>query len=106
MSRNALNLLRSATSSLSTLAVARSYHPAHRTVVVHSRTYSDTTSEKANGAPGDSGGVEKKAEHKQDPVPTLSELETKLKTKEDEVLDLTVRPSRQLIDAATLIDLP
>ncbi|KAI0006033.1 GrpE-domain-containing protein [Russula compacta] len=91
MSRNALNLLRSATSSLSTPAVARSYYPAHRTAVILSRAYSDTASEKANGAPGDSGGVEKKAEHKQDPVPPLSELETKLKAKEDEVLDLTSR---------------
>lgn len=42
----------------------------------------------------------------QESVPPLSELEAKLKTKEAEVLDMTVRSFYQLVDAATLSDLP
>ena len=92
MSRNVLNLLRSATSSMSPLAVTRSYHPTYRRAVLYSRSYLGTTSEKANGS------ADKIAEDKQDAVPPpLPELETKLKAKEDEVLDLTVSPSRWLI---------
>jgi len=91
MSRNVFNLLRSATSSVSPLAVTRSYRPTCRRAVLHSRTYLGTTSEKANGTREDAGGADKIAEDKQDAVPPLSELETKLKGKEDEVLDLTSR---------------
>ena len=97
MSRNALNLLRSATSSLSPLAVSRSYRPTCRRAVLHSRTYLGTTSEKANGTREDAGGADKIAEDKQGATPPLPELETKLKAKEDEVLDLTVSPLRLLV---------
>jgi hypothetical protein len=62
--------------------------------VIHSRTYLGTTSERANGTPEDTGSADKVAEDKQDAVPPLSELETKLKAKEDEALDLTVRLAR------------
>jgi hypothetical protein len=100
MSRNALNLLRSATSSLSPRAVTRSYYPTHRRAVIHSRTYLGTTSEKSNGTPEDtrSADNDKVAEDTQDTVqdavPPLSELEAKLKAKEDAVVDLTVRRTR------------
>jgi hypothetical protein len=53
-----------------------------------------TTSEKANGTPEEAGVADNVPEDKQDAVPPLPELETKLKAKEDEVLDLTVSPSR------------
>lgn len=102
MSRNALNLFRSATSSLSPRAVTRSYYPIHRRAAIHSRTYSSTTSENANGT----GNAEKKAADTQQPVPPSSELEAKLMAKEEEVLDLTVRSSHQLVDAAFPSDLP
>ena len=65
--------------------------------MLHSRTYLGTVSDKANGTPEDAGGADKIAEDKQDAAPPLPELETKLKAKEDEVLDLTVSPSRWLI---------
>jgi hypothetical protein len=94
MSRYALNFSRFATSSMSPLAVARSYHPTYRRAVLHSRTYLGTTSERANGTPDEAGSADKIADDKQDVVPPLPELETKLKAKEDEVLDLTVSPSR------------
>jgi len=100
MSRNALNLLRSATSSLSPRVVSRAYYPVHRRAVIHLRNYSVTTPENGNDASESSGNAEKTAGDTQEPVPPLSELEAKLKTKEDEVLDLTVRLSRRLIDAA------
>lgn len=102
MSRNALNLLRSATSSLSPRAATRSYHPIRRRAAIHPRTYSNTTSENVNGTSGGTGNAEKKAADTQQTVPPLSELEAKLKTKEDEVLDITVRPVYQLVDAAVL----
>jgi len=88
MSRYALNFFRFATSSISPLAVTRSYHPTYRRAVLHSRTYLGTTS--ANGTPEEAGSADKIAEDKQDAVPPLPELETKLKAKEEEVLDLTV----------------
>ncbi|KAI0302036.1 GrpE nucleotide exchange factor [Russula brevipes] len=78
MSRNALNLLRSATSSLSPLAISRTYYPAHRRAMMVSRNFS---------------GSAEKAEDKQDSVSPASELEAKLKAKEGEVLDVTVRLS-------------
>ena len=106
MSRNALNLLRSATSSLSPRAVTRPYYPIHRRAAIHPRTYSSTTSENVNGTSGGTGNAEKKAADSQQPVPPLSELEAKLKTKEDEVLDITVRTFYQLVDAAVPPDLP
>jgi len=90
MSRNALNLLRSATSSLSPLAISRPYYPAHRRALIVSRNFSGTTSEKANGTPEEPGSAEK-AEDKQDSVSPASELEAKLKAKESEVLDVTGR---------------
>ena len=93
MSRNALNLLRSATSSLSPGAVTRPYYPAYRRGAIRFRTYSGTAPENVNGTSEGPGNAEKKAVDTQEPVPPLSELETKLKTKEDEVLDLTVRSS-------------
>lgn len=99
MSRNALNLFRSATSSLSHRAVTRSYYPIHRRAAIHSRTYSGTTPENVNGTSDGPENAEKKAADTQAPDSPLSELEAKLKTKEDEVLDLTVRPSQQSIDA-------
>jgi hypothetical protein len=101
MSRNALNLLRSATSSLSPAAVTGPYYPAYRRAAIRFRNYSGTAPENVNGTsqgPGDAADT-------QEPVPPLSELETKLKTKEDEVLDLTVRLSRQQFDVAALSDL-
>jgi hypothetical protein len=106
MSRNALNLFRSATSSLSPGAVTRPYYPAYRRAAIRFRTYSATAPENVNGTSGGPGNAEKKAVDTQEPVPALSELEAKLKTKEGEVLDLTVRSSHQLVDAATLSDLP
>jgi len=66
--------------------------------VIHSRTYLGTTSERGNGTPEDTGNADKVAEDRQDAVPPLSELETKLKAKEDEALDLTVRLARWLIN--------
>jgi hypothetical protein len=105
MSRNALNLLRSATSSLSPAAMTPSYYPAYRRAI-RFRTYSGTAPENVNGTSGGLGDAEKKAVDTQEPVPPLSELEAKLKTKEAEVLDMTVRLSHQLFDAATLSDLP
>ncbi len=95
MSRNALNLLRSATSSLSPRAVTRAYYPAHRRAAIRLRNYSGTTPENVNDTSEGSGNAEKKAVDTREPVTPFSELETKLKTKEDEVLDLTVRSSRQ-----------
>ena len=106
MSRNALNLFRSATSSLSPRTVTRPSYPAYRRAAIRYRTYSGTAPENVNGTSEGPGNVEKKAVDTQEPVPPLSELEAKLKTKEDEVLDLTVRSSHQLVDAATLSDLP
>jgi hypothetical protein len=100
MSRNALNLLRSATSSLSPGAVTRPYYPAYRRAAIPFRTYSGTTPENVNST---SEGPEKKAVDTQKPVPPLSEFEAKLKTKEDEVLDLTVRSPHRLIDVATFL---
>jgi len=91
MSRNALNLLRSATSSLSQPAAARSYCPTYRRAVLLSRAYSDTTAEKASESSEGRGSTEKTTGDKQDPVPPSSELEAKLKAKEDEVLDITGR---------------
>jgi len=58
---------------------------------MHSRTYSGTTSQKANEAPEDTGSADKVAEDKLDAAPPLSELEAKLKAKEDEVIDVTGR---------------
>jgi hypothetical protein len=97
MSRNALNLLRSATSSLSPRAVTRSYYPIHRRAAIHSRTYSSTTPENDNGTSKGPGSAEKKTVDTQETVPPLSELEAKLKTKEEEVLDMRVRVSQQLM---------
>jgi hypothetical protein len=105
MSRNALNLLRSATSSLSPGAVTRPYYPAYRRAAIRFRTYSGTAPENVNGT-SEGPGNAKKAVDTQEPVPPLSKLEAKLKTKDDEVLDLTVRLSHQLVNAATLSDLP
>ena len=102
MSRSALNLLRSATSSLSPRAVTRPYYPAYRRVAIQFRTYSGTAPENVNGTSEDPGNAEKKTVDTQEPVPPLSELDAKLKTKEAEVLDLSVRSSHQLVDAATL----
>ncbi|KAI0306574.1 GrpE-domain-containing protein [Multifurca ochricompacta] len=90
MSRAALNLLRSATSSISPLLVTRSYYPAHRRAAIVSRTYSGTASEQAKEPSDHSGNAKKKPEDKGEQT-QLSELETKLGTKEDEVLDLTGR---------------
>ena len=95
MSRNALNLLRSATSSLSPAAVTRPHYPAYRRAAIRFRTYSETAPENVNGTSGGPGNAEKKVVDTQEPCPSLSDLEAKLKTKEDEVLDLTVRSSRQ-----------
>jgi|SRR6267154_861638 len=106
MSRNALNLLRSATSSLSPGVVTRPYYPAYRRAAIRFRTYSGTTPENVNGTSEGPGDAEKKAVDTQVPGPPSSELDAKLKTKEDEVLDLTVSSSHQLVDAATLSDLP
>ena len=97
MSRAALNLLRSATSSLRTPAVSRSFYHSHRTAAIISRTYSSTAPENAKETSGGSGDVQTKAEDKLDEVPPLSELEAKLQAKEAEVLDLTVRPFRRVI---------
>ncbi|KAF8503560.1 GrpE-domain-containing protein [Russula emetica] len=91
MSRNALNLLRSATSSLSPRAVTRSYYPAYRRAAVRFRTYSGTAPENVNDTSEGPGNAEKKAVDTQEPVPPLSEIEAKLKKKDDEVLDLTSR---------------
>ena len=77
---------------MSPLAVTRSYHPTHRRVVLHSRNYLGTTSEKANGTPQSTASADKNPEDNQDAIPPLSELESKLRAKEDEVLDLTVSP--------------
>jgi hypothetical protein len=93
MSRATLNLLRSATSSLSPFAAARSYCPVHRSAAIRFRTYSETASEKADETSQDSGVAEQKEEDISELAPPLSELQAKLKTKEDEVLDVTVRPS-------------
>ena len=65
--------------------------------MLHSRNYLGTTSEKANGTPQSTASADKNPEDKQDATPPLPELETKLKAKEDEVLDLTVSPWRWLI---------
>jgi hypothetical protein len=100
MSRNALNLLRSATSSLSPRAVTSPYYPAYRRAAIRFQTYSGTAPENANGTSEGPGNAEKKAVDTQEPIPPLSEA--KLKTKEAEVLDLTVRSSHQLVDATTL----
>jgi len=105
MSRNALNLLRSATSSFSYLAAARSYCPTHRRAVLLSRAYSDTTAGKTSESSEGPGSAEKTTEDKQDPVPPLSELEAKLKAKEDEVLDITVRPFCRPPNVAAFPDL-
>jgi hypothetical protein len=105
MSRNALNLLRSATSSLSPLTISRPYYPAHRRALIVSRNFSGTTSEKANQTPEESGSAEK-AEAKQDSVSPSSELEAKLKAKEGEVLDVTVRLSGWPSNMAALSDPP
>ncbi|KAI9466210.1 GrpE-domain-containing protein [Lactarius psammicola] len=83
MSRAALNLLRSATSSLRTPAVSRSSYHSHRTAAITSRTYSSTAPENSKETPGGSGDVQE--------VPPLSELAAKLQAKEAEVLDLTGR---------------
>lgn len=91
MSRATLNLLRSATSSLSSLAATRSYCPAHRRAAIRYRAYSETTSEKAKETSEDSGDAEQKAGDKPGPAPPLSEFQARLKVKEDEVSDLTVR---------------
>lgn len=91
MSRATLNLLRSATSSLSPLAATRSYCPAHRRAAIRYRAYSETTSEKAKETSEDSGDAEQKAGDKPGPAPPLSEFQARLKVKEDEVSDLTVR---------------
>lgn len=96
MSRNALRLLRSATSSLSPGAVTRAYYPAYRRAAIPFRTYSGTTPENVNDTSEGPENAEKAADT-QEPVPPLSELEVKLKIKEDEALDLTVRSSRQLL---------
>jgi hypothetical protein len=106
MSRNALNVLRSATSSLSSRTVTRTYYPIHRRAAIHPRAYSSTTSENVNGTSGGTGNAENKAADTQQPVPPLSELEVKLKTKEEEVLDIKVRTVHQLVDAAVPPDLP
>jgi hypothetical protein len=106
MSRNALSLLRSATSSLSPGVMTRSHYPAYRRAAIHFRTYSGTAPKNVNGTSEAPGNAEKKAVDTQEPVSPLSELEAKLKTKEDEALDLTVRSSHQLVDAATVSDLP
>jgi hypothetical protein len=92
MSRNALNLLRSATSSLSPAAETRPCYPAYRRAAIRFRTYSGTAPENVDGTSGPEN-AEKKAVDAQETVPPLSELEAKLKTKEGEVLDLTVRSS-------------
>ena len=95
MSRASLNLLRSATSSLSPFAATRSYCPVHRRAAIPFRTYSESASEKADKAdetPRDSRNAEQK-EDISEPAPPLLEIQAKLKTKEDEVLDLTVRSS-------------
>jgi hypothetical protein len=105
MSRNALNLLRSATSSLSPLAISRPSYPAHRRALIVSRNFSGTTSEKARETPEESGSAEK-AEVKQDSVSPSSELEAKLKAKEGEVLDVTVRLSCCPSNMAALSDPP
>lgn len=89
MSRNALNLLRSATSSLS--SVTRPYYSAHQRAAIRFQTYSGTAPENVNGTSEGPVNAEKKAVDTQEPVPPLSELEAKLKTKEDEVLDVTSR---------------
>jgi hypothetical protein len=104
MSRNVLNLLRSATSSLSPGAVTRPYYPAYRRAAIPFRTYSGTAPENVNDTSEGPGNAEKKSVDTQEPIP--SELEAKLKTKEDEVLDLTVCSYHQLVNAATLSDLP
>src|SRR6201987_2992648 len=93
MSRNALNLLRSATSSVSHLAVARSYCPTHRRAVLLSRAYSDTTASKASESSEGSGSAKKTPGDKQDPVPPPSELEAQLNATEDEVVDKAVPQS-------------
>lgn len=82
-----------------------SYYPAYRRAILF-RNYSGTAPENVNGTSGGLGDAEKKAVDTQEPVPPLSELEAKLKTKEAEVLDMTVRLFHQLVDAATLSDLP
>lgn len=103
MSRSALNLLRSATSSLSPGAVARPYYPAYRRAAIPFRTYSGATPENVNNTSEGPGSAEKKDMDTQEPVPPLSELEGKLKTKEDEVLDLTVRSPHRLVDSSTFL---
>jgi molecular chaperone GrpE len=76
---------------LSPHAVARSYYPIHRRAAIHFRNYSSTKQENVNDTSEGPGKAEKKAADTQAPVPPSSELEAKLKTKEDEVLDLTSR---------------
>ncbi|KAI0273631.1 GrpE-domain-containing protein [Gloeopeniophorella convolvens] len=87
MSRAALNLFRSATSSLSPRTVNRSCQHVHRRAVLGARAYSDKPSEKAGSAPEQP----EKAQEKSEDASALSELEVKLKAKEDEVVDLTGR---------------
>jgi hypothetical protein len=91
MSRATLNLL--ATSSLSPFAATRSFCAVHRRAAIPFRTYSETASEKADETPQDSRNAEQKEKDISEPAPPLLELQAKLKTKEDEVLDLTVRLS-------------
>jgi hypothetical protein len=92
MNRATLNLLRSATSSLSPLAVTRPHCPPYRRAAIRFRNYSETATEKAKETSGDSERAEQKTEDKPEQDPPLLELQARLKTKEDEVLDLTVRP--------------
>jgi hypothetical protein len=92
MNRATLNFLRSATSSLSPLAVTRSHCPPHGRAAIRFRNYSETATEKAKETSGDSESSEQKTEDKPEQDPPLSEFQARLKTKEDEVLDLTVRP--------------
>lgn len=86
--------------------MARPYYPAYRIAATRFRTYSGTPPENVNGTSEGPGNAEKKVVGTQEPLPPLSELEAKLKKKEDEVLDLTVRSSSQLVDAAAMSNLP
>jgi hypothetical protein len=102
MSRNTLSLLQSATSSLSHLATAHSYSPTHQKL---SQADSNTTTERTSGSSEGPGSAEKTTEDKQDLVPPLSELEAKLKAKEDEVSDITVHPFRRTPDITAFSNL-
>lgn len=66
------------------------------------RTYSGATPENVDST-SEGPGNAKKAVDTQEPVPPLSEFEAKLKTKEDEVLDLTVRSPHRLTETATFL---